>query len=180
VNCAKLAGRLNPKVSAWTIGLGPPVLSNDDILLALSLISSSGARLLGRVMYAGQQVYAHDLVLCLALELTGKARVPDRPGDELYAVCQTGVREYTRVKQCPICRGQEGIPDPQRPELIVVCPQCQGMGPRAWGEATRARSSNMGRRFWANRWAAFYADEVMPRLGLYDELFWRGLTKRLT
>jgi hypothetical protein len=180
MNCARLAARINPKVSGWTVGLGPPVLSNEDVLLALALISSAGARLLARVMYAGQDIYRRDLIFCLQLELNSKNRTPrDADGEELFRVCRTGVREYTRVKQCATCRGQEGIPDPERPELIVICPECQGMGPRSWGEATRARSSGMGRKYWANRWASFYADWVFPQLGLYDELFWRGFSHRL-
>jgi hypothetical protein len=130
-------------------------------------------------MYGGQTIYQGQLTNRLAIDLHSKFKVSEFCYRELPKVAQTAVREYIRVKQCTYCHGQEGIPDPERPHLKIVCPECQGMGPRAWGDATRARSAGLTRYRWQKAWAQFYGENALPQLALYEQMFWGGLNKRL-
>lgn len=213
MNPAKAAARLNGKVQSWESQVNALQaalararrprgtarcrstrqaflvgLTEHDIALAFALISSNGARLLGRVMYAGQDVYKLDLALCTVLELRGLPGVDQwtEPGAELLRVVQTAINERIRNPLCVVCHGREYMPrvsdDPYtlgNEALRVVCPECNGQGPGAWGSRTRASHSGMSRKYFENHWAARYRDVILPKLDRYHDVFWDGLKRRM-
>lgn len=182
MNAAKAVARINPHIHRFEVGIsGFGAITDRDILLALSLITSEGARLMGRVLYAGQDEYKRDLGLCLILEVNavaGRENWKD-PEGETNRVCQVAMKEYLRARLCGYCKGQESVPDPANTAKKITCPRCKGQGGHVWGEATRARYAKMGRIYWKNHWSERYKNTVLPMLDKYHDIFWQGLARRL-
>src|SRR3990172_1711543 len=95
------------------------------------------------------------------------------PQGELNRVCQVALKEYLRARLCGYCKGQESVPDPQNPKLMIKCPRCHGNGGHPWGESTRARLAKMGRTYRCNHWSERYGSVVMPHIDKYHDIFWQ-------
>ena len=182
MNAAKIIARINPHAHRFERGIqGFGALNEHDILLALSLISSDGARLLGRVLYAGHTQFRHDLWLTMVLEAHVAAGRDNwlAPGEETGRICNLALTEFMRPRRCSYCKGQESVPDPTNPRLKVDCPKCEGQGSRPWGDFTRARVAKMGRKYWGKYWSERYGNTILPMLDKYHDIFWQGMAKRL-
>ena len=182
MNAAKAVARINPHIHRFERGIvGFGALNDRDILLALSLITSEGAKLLARVLYAGQPEYLKNLHLCLALEfncLAGREGW-NFPANEIAGVCYTAILEYISPRICQKCQGQENIPDPANPLLIIRCPACEGMGGKAWSEWRRAKKAGIGITRWRNAWSGIYEKHVLLILDKYHDIFWSSLNRKL-
>jgi len=200
MNAAKIAAILNGSVQKYVKGIGGPLLTSEDVALAVSLISNEGARLLGRVKYAQQSEHFNTLVFRLYVEvitIAGREHWPVpkvTESDELYNVCRLAVLESTKPRTCRECGGRgfvmvmPGRPRRKRgrprqkevPELLrVECPRCEGQGILAWRNFTRVRHSGLKCWRWDKVWARRYKDRILPIVDKYEWLFWRGLRHKL-
>ena len=182
MNAAKVVARLNPPAQRYEKGMGGfGAVTENDILLALSLITSDGARLLGRVLYAGHTQFRRELWLTMVLEAHIAAGRDNwrAPGAETGRVCDLALNEFMRPRRCGYCKGHEAVPDPMIPRLKTSCPKCAGHGSRPWGDSTRARVAKMGRKYWEKHWSERYGHTILPILDKYHDIFWYSLAKRL-
>lgn len=182
MNAAKAVARINPRIHCFERGIGGfGAITEADILLALSLITSQGARLLGRVLYAGQANFQPDLWLTMTLEthiVAGREGWKES-GAETGRVCRLALREFLSPRHCSYCKGQESVPDPTNPRLMISCQKCAGQGSRAWSESRRAREAEMGREYWQNHWNERYCNRILPVLDKYHDILWQGIARRL-
>lgn len=119
----ELISRLNAKVQdTRMLPPGFERLTPPDISHAISMFKTKGARLLGRVMYADQPSFAHELQRELFDELKTKARHEGwhkiGPLSKLAAVAVT---VYCTQERCHQCRG---IGEKKWGARIIRCPAC--------------------------------------------------------
>lgn len=199
MNPAKLVAMINGNVQKYVKGIGGPVLTPEDVALALSLVKNKGARLLGRVKYAQQEQYRGDLIFHLFVEvitLAGRERwrIPKvTESDELYNICRLAIMEATEPRICRDCGGRgfemviPGIARRKRGRpkqgevkpLRVECSRCEGKGLLAWRNFTRVRHSGVKRWRWEKVWAKRYREQILTIVDRYEWLFWRGMRYKL-
>ena len=193
MNPARAAALLNGRAQAFSIGLGGERLTDQDVAHAIGKMWHPGARLYGRVKWAGQEKYFDELLELtlgnlLALQsLDAWSEV--QPG-ELKRVARLVLTEAIYPRLCATCHGigsmmvekQRGDKRRRRNAqavLKLVCPDCKGEGSRSYSERTLAGSAKIGRNRWERVWSKRYHHQIKPIVDKYERLFWQGMKRAL-
>lgn len=192
MNPAKAAALLNGRVQSFSLNLGGDRLSDQDIAHAMAHIWHPGARLLGRVKWAGNDKLSLKLLSMVVTECNhlvveqGWGQVNQA---ELIRVCKLAVNETVLPKLCPTCRGlgqfvvSQGKvgrpPKGAKPDLKIECTTCLGTGTIARSEWAMAKAAGLTPGRWRRVWSDRYHDAILPILDRYEAMFWAGMRRAL-
>ena len=193
MNPAKATALLNGRVQGFTLGLGGEHLSDADMAHAIGKLWHEGARLYGRVKFAGQDVYFDELLEYFMRDMKALKSLDgwsDATPGELKCIAKLALVESLFPKQCPTCKGigslmiekqKRGRPSKKAiaPTLKIVCDDCAGEGIRPHTEFMLAKTAQISRRRWTNVWSYRYHHQVTPLVDRYEQLFWRGIRRAL-
>lgn len=149
----EIMSRLNAHAQDW--GMLPPgfgSLGQQDIAMALGFVHGSGPRLLGRVRYAQQDIFAKPLAELLAkkLKLWGRNSKWKNLGP-IPRLAEAAVECYCAPKRCGSCKG---IGQRVWANRVIVCPACGGSTWRVYRPYEMASYIGVDDANWARTWAA--------------------------
>jgi hypothetical protein len=194
VNPAKATALLNGKAQAFDLGLGGEPVTSSDIAHAIGMMWHPGARLYGRVKWAGQDDYFDPLLIQMVRAVKAVASFDAwnnvRPG-ELERLAKLALVEQIQPRLCGTCRGLGGLMVEKqkrgRPKakktstalLKIICPKCQGEGCLPHSEKLLSRTAGIKRDRWENVWSERYHFQIVPIVEKWELLFWRGMRRAL-
>ena len=189
MNPAKAAALLNGGIQKFVRGFGKPELTASDVAAACAQIKSDGARLLGRVKWAGQESLTEVLVQHLKLDMLLKYPHWITEQAELEKVCHLAVKEIVTPPLCHECGGRgekmvapgrkRGRPGKGKKVLKEICAVCGGSGIRQRRQFSLSTAAKIGRRRWNSTWAGRYKDVVSKEVYDYESIFFDELKKYL-
>jgi len=184
MNAIKLRARLAARVQNYSKGIGGPEISNEDIMLAISLLPEQIQWLIWAKWFDDES--ARDKLLAVLkyeAELqarSAKWRIPDQA--KLQKVCEMAIFETTYPRLCGKCGGHSfcwmekqkrgrrkgSVAKP----LKVQCPVCKGQGVVEYAERWHYTFAGINRRAWVH-WARGYRGVIIPILKEWESEFQR-------
>lgn len=168
---AELAGRLNPSVQRFTVGIGGiPEYPQDVIGMALGMVKDETQRLWIRVIYAKhldheQALKRHILMRVVDMAAPERWQI-ERPGT-LRILIELAIQDVSGNSICFRCNGQkyiiltqamaDQIGDGTKAGQSVVCPNCEGMGYKSKDHKNYASSAGIHHELWKRHWRARYS-----------------------
>ena len=206
---AEILGLLTAKSGGFEVSIrGFNSLTRSDVILALSLVTHKGARLLARIKYADQRDYLPDMETYLveAIERGALERVVDgvararwrlpRPGF-ITNMCRMALVEIIHPHICFECLGRgfqfpvEQVEQPAsvkrkrkrgsrlvNKNLVVECKICNGTGRKRILDQERAKLMGVNADAWAHTWRDRYRG-ILTLLDQYDGIVTSGVAKRI-
>lgn len=154
---AEIAGRLNPKSSAWLkIPGGIPIYSQADISGALGFLKLERHRLWIHVAYAHHLDFYRDLKLLILTDIVNKyahEQWDNKPG-MLSKLIDAAVLEVLQSPVCLTCNGQKSLLVDAK---AVTCETCKGSGMERKSDYWRAAICDIHRELWKRHWRERYS-----------------------
>ena len=181
-------GELLAKVTAKAAPLEQSIsafgrFTQSDILHSLGLIPHSGAVLLLRVKYCGQQEFLQDLDIHFWTTIGDLALYEKWPypikfkGREFYRnMGRIALAELIEPRICLHCAGTALFINQE--SKLVDCPECNGSGKARNTQRSRARLLGMPWQTWNNTWQDRYR-QIQGVADTWESMGLGGIVKRL-